>query len=239
MKMIPLAERIIFALDVDTRADATRWVDLLGEHVRFYKVGLQLFLGAGFPVIEMIRNRGHKVMVDLKLFDIPETVELAVRQLKDRGAEFITVHGNEPILKAANRAKSGAKVLAVTLLTSFDETDLRELGLACDIPTFVLHRARKALGLGCDGVVSSGMEAAAIRGELGDRFLVVTPGIRPGANVMDNDDDQKRVASAYRAIRNGADHVVVGRPIRDAADPLAVIEAMQAEIARALKAEAG
>ena len=232
-KNIPIAERLIFALDVDTKEQAVEWLDRLGEHVHFYKVGLQLFLGSWFPVIDLIRNRGHKVMVDLKFFDIPETVELAVGQLKDRG-EFITVHGNEAILKAANVTKNGSKILAVTLLTSFGEEDLREMGLTCTIEEFVLLRARKALRLGCDGVISSGMEAAALRHELGEQFLIVTPGIRPGTNTEINEDDQKRIASAYEAIRNGADHVVVGRPISRAADPVAMVKTMHAEITRAL-----
>jgi len=238
-KNIPITERIIFALDVDTKEEAAQWLDRLGKHVRFYKVGLQLFLGGWFPVIDLIRNRGHKVMVDLKFFDIPETVQLAVRQLKERSVEFITVHGNEAILEAANRTKNGSKILAVTLLTSFDEVDLRDMGLTCDIQTFVLHRAQKALRLGCDGVISSGLEAAALHHELGDQFLIVTPGIRPGANTETNNDDQKRIASAYDAIRNGADYVVVGRPIRNAPDPLAVVKAMQAEITRALSEASG
>ena len=232
-KNIPIAERLIFALDVDTKEQAVEWLDRLGQHVHFYKVGLQLFLGSWFPVIDLIRNRGHKVMVDLKFFDIPETIELAVGQLKDRG-EFITVHGNEAILKAANVTKNGSKILAVTLLTSFGEEDLREMGLTCTIEEFVLLRARKAIRLGCDGVISSGMEAAALRRELGEQFLIVTPGIRPGTNTEINEDDQKRIASAYEAIRNGADHVVVGRPISRAADPVAMVKTMHAEITRAL-----
>ncbi|MGR9108521.1 MAG: orotidine-5'-phosphate decarboxylase, partial [Gammaproteobacteria bacterium] len=150
-KEIPLRERIIFALDVDSREEAEQWVDRLEGRIGFYKVGLQLFLAGGFPVIEMIRKRGHKVMVDLKFFDIPETVRLAVRELKNKGATFITVHGNEAILKAACDEKEDSKILAVTLLTSFDESDLRAMGLTCTIDEFVLHRARKALNCGCDG----------------------------------------------------------------------------------------
>jgi orotidine-5'-phosphate decarboxylase len=234
-KEIPLEDRIIFALDVDTPAEASVWLDLLGEQVNFYKVGLQLFLGGFVPVIETILARNHHVMVDLKFFDIPETVSLAVRQLSGIGATFITVHGNEPILIAANRQKGEAKVLAVTLLTSFDESDMREMGMICTTEEFVLHRAQKALRLGCDGVVSSGLEAAALRQDLGEQFLIVTPGIRPGANVEDGGDDQKRVASAYHAIRNGADYVVVGRPIRNAKDPVALVREMQTEIAHALR----
>ncbi len=231
-KNIPLNERIIFALDVSSKDAAEQWLDRLGDQVQFYKVGLQLFLAGGFPVIEMIVNRGCQVMVDLKFFDIPETVALAVRELKNKGATFITVHGNDPILRAAIKERSAAKILAVTVLTSFDESDLRAMGLTGTIQDLVYLRAKKALELGCDGVVSSGLEAQRLREGLGDRLLIVTPGIRPGSN--DTADDQRRIASAGEAIRNGADHIVVGRPIRDAADPVAVVRQMQDEIAAAL-----
>lgn len=231
-KNIPLNERIIFALDVSSKDAAEQWLDRLGDQVQFYKVGLQLFLAGGFPVIEMIVNRGCQVMVDLKFFDIPETVALAVRELKNKGATFITVHGNDPILRAAIKERSAAKILAVTVLTSFDESDLRAMGLTGTIQDLVYLRAKKALELGCDGVVSSGLEAQRLREGLGDRLLIVTPGIRPGSN--DTADDQRRIASAGEAIRNGADHIVVGRPIRDAADPVAVVQQMQDEIAAAL-----
>lgn len=233
-KDIPLNERIIFALDVSSIDAAKRWLDTIGEHVKFYKVGLQLFLAGGFPVIDMITGRGHKVMVDLKFFDIPETVNLAVSQLKDKGATFITVHGNEPILAAAVAARDGAKILAVTVLTSYDESDMREMGMSGSIEDFVLHRARKALRLGCDGVISSGMEAERLRQDLGENFLVVTPGIRPGHNDEIVEDDQKRIITAQQAVINGADYVVVGRPIRNAADPVAIVTAMQREIEQGL-----
>ncbi|MDS4025706.1 MAG: orotidine-5'-phosphate decarboxylase [Candidatus Contendobacter sp.] len=233
-KNIPLNERIIFALDVDSPGEAERWLDRLGAHVNFYKVGLQLFLAGWFPVIDMILARGHRVMVDLKFFDIPETVALAVRELKHRGAAFITVHGNDPILRAAVQERDGAKILAVTVLTSFDESDMREMGFSGTIEQLVYHRARKALDLGCDGVISSGLEVPRLREGLGDKFLIVTPGIRPGTNDVIQEDDQRRIASAYAAIRNGADHVVVGRPIRNAEDPVAVVKAMQDEITAAL-----
>ncbi|MGH8476893.1 MAG: orotidine-5'-phosphate decarboxylase [Methylococcales bacterium] len=235
-KDIPLNERIIFALDVDSPQEAERWVEKLESRIGFYKVGLQLFLAGWFPVLEMIQNRGHKVMVDLKFFDIPETVRRAVRELKKRGATFITVHGNEPILKAACAEPSGSKILAVTLLTSFDESDMREMGLNCSIEDFVLHRARKALKIGCDGIVSSGLEVQQIRREFGEGFLVVTPGIRPGANVMDQNDDHRRISTPQQAILDGADHIVVGRPIRDAKDPLALVESMQKSIMDGLDA---
>lgn len=234
VKSIPLNERIIFALDVDSKEKAERWLDRLGDHVKFYKVGLQLFLAGGFPAIDTILQRGYQVMVDLKFFDIPETVALAVRELKNKGATFVTVHGNDPILRAAVGERNGAKILAVTVLTSFDESDMREMGFTGTIEQLVYHRAKKALDLGCDGVISSGLEAPRLRESLGDKFLIVTPGIRPGTNDVREDDDQKRIATAGRAIINGADYVVVGRPIRDAADPVAVVRAMQEEIAAAL-----
>ena len=233
-KNIPLNERIIFALDVSSKDAAERWLDRLGDQVQFYKVGLQLFLAGGFPVIEMIVNRGCQVMVDLKFFDIPETVALAVRELKNKGATFITVHGNDPILRAAIKERSTARILAVTVLTSFDESDLRAMGLTGTIQDLVYLRAKKALELGCDGVVSSGLEVQRLREGLGDRLLIVVPGIRPGVNDVVAADDQKRIVSAGEAIRNGADHIVVGRPIRDAADPVAIVQQMQDEIAAAL-----
>jgi len=233
-KEIPLQERLIFALDVSSKEEAERWLDRLGDQVTFYKVGLQLFLAGGFPVIDMIRARGHQVMVDLKFFDIPETVALAVRELKNKGATFITVHGNDPILRAAVREREDARILAVTVLTSFDESDLREMGLTGTIADLVYLRARKALDLGCDGIVSSGLEVARLREGLGDRLLIVTPGIRPGTNEVVREDDQKRVATVDRAIRNGADYLVVGRPIRDAKDPVAVVKQIQEQIASAL-----
>ncbi len=233
-KTIPLQERLIFALDVSSQNEAERWLDRLGDHVHFYKVGLQLFLAGGFPVIEMIRERGHQVMVDLKFFDIPETVALAVRELKNKGAAFLTVHGNDPILRAAVRERGDARILAVTVLTSFDESDFREMGLTGTIEELVYLRARKALDLGCDGIVSSGLEVARLREGLGDQLLIVTPGIRPGTNDVVRGDDQKRVASAGQAIRNGADYLVVGRPIRDAKDPVAVVKQIQEQMAAAL-----
>lgn len=233
-KNIPLNERIIFALDVDSQKEAEKWVDLLEGHIKFYKVGLQLFLAGWFPVVNMITERGHKVMVDLKLFDVPETVKLALRQLKDRNITFATVHGNDPILRAAVSERSGVKILSVTVLTSFGEEDMREMGLSGTIEELVLRRARRALEIGCDGIISSGLEAARLRKDLGDNFLVVTPGIRPGKNVEIEEDDQKRIVTAQQAIISGADYVVVGRPISKADNPVAVVESMQKEIERGL-----
>jgi orotidine-5'-phosphate decarboxylase len=236
MKDIPLNERLIFALDVDSDDIAKEWVMRLESHVKFYKVGLQLFLAGWFNVIDWIVKRDHKVMVDLKIFDIPETVSLAVRKLVGRGVTFATVHGNEPILEAAVSAKNGVKILAVTLLTSFGQEDMRDMfGREVDIEEFVLTRARRALQAGCDGVISSGLEAKKLRSHLGENFLIVTPGIRPGINrdVMQQ-DDQKRIVTAMEAIRNGADYIVVGRPISNAPDPLKAAINLQEEIAKAL-----
>lgn len=225
-KDISLNERIIFALDVSSTDEAKRWVKTLEAHTRFFKVGLQLFLGGGFDIIEWILKRNLRVFMDLKFFDVPETVKLAVTALSDKGVSFATVHGNDAILRAAVEAAQGVQILAVTVLTSLDEADTRDLGFECSIPDLVLSRARRALEIGCSGVISSGLEAPVLRKELGDSFLVVVPGIRPGENI----DDQKRTVDPRKAFENGADHIVVGRPIRDASDPTAVIKDMQAQI---------
>jgi len=230
MKNIPLNERIILALDVEQPELAKEWVRKTESHIRFYKVGLQLFMASGFEITDWLRDRGHKVMLDLKFFDIPETVKLAVSQLKNRGITFATVHGNDPILRAALEDRGDLKILAVTVLTSFGEEDMREMGLQGSIADLVYFRAKRALELGCDGVVSSGLEAARLRTGLGEKLLIITPGIRPGANVGNNSDDQKRVVTAGLALTNGADYVVVGRPITRSPEPIAVIETMQKEI---------
>lgn len=238
MKQIPLAERIIFALDVESPQVAKEWVQRLESHIKFYKVGLQLFLAGWFPIVEWIASRNHKVMVDLKFFDVPETVKLAMMQLRGRGITFATVHGNDAILRAAAAAKDEVKLLAVTVLTSFGQEDMEEIfGGPVNLADLVYRRARRALALGCDGVVSSGLEVPRLRRELGDRFLVVTPGIRPGSNREIDLDDQKRIVTAGRAIANGADHIVVGRPISTASDPLRAVEAMQKEIVESLPSE--
>jgi orotidine-5'-phosphate decarboxylase len=233
-KDIALKERIIFALDVETPDHAKELVRKLESRVGFYKVGLQLFLAGGFPIVEWIADRGHKVMLDLKFYDVPETVKLAVRQLNNRQVTFTTVHGHGPILNAAAEARGDVKILAVTVLTSFGEEDMQEMGASCKVEDLVLARARRALSAGIDGIVSSGLEAGRLREELGDDFLIVTPGIRPAKNTRVSEDDQKRIITAGEAIGNGADHVVVGRPIRTASDPLGVVETMQMEIERVL-----
>jgi orotidine-5'-phosphate decarboxylase len=228
---MPVNERLIFAMDVADCEQAKRLTKVLGDAVIFYKLGLELMMSGGyFELMDWMLERGRKVFADLKFFDIPATVGSAVRQLKDRGATFVTVHGNQSIMEAAAENKGDElKVLAVTVLTSLDRGDLDDLGFACDVEALVLSRARRALEAGCDGVISSGLEAAKLRQFIDHRLLVVTPGIRPVDNREDG--DQKRVVSVEQAFANGADHIVVGRPIRDAQSPRAAAEAVQATIA--------
>ena len=231
MKKIDPRERLIFALDVPDAEAARLMVGNLGDSVVYYKLGLELAMAGGyFDLLDWMVGQGKKVFVDLKFFDIPATVAAAVRRLNDRGIGFVTVHGNQGIMEAAAAAAKDVKILAVTVLTSLDRGDLDDLGFACDVERLVVSRARRALAAGCAGVVSSGIEAEAIRAELGDRLLVVTPGIRPVENRPS--DDQKRVLTVEGAFAAGADYIVVGRPIRDAADPRAAAQAIQASIAR-------
>lgn len=217
-KTIPPEERLIFALDVPDVGEAKRLVETLKESVQFYKLGLELFTSGGyFELVDWLLERDKQIFADLKLFDVPETVRSAVRQLRKRPITFATVHGNDAILEAAGREKGDLKILAVTVLTSLDQGDLRDLGFQTDVHQLVLSRARRALELGCDGVISSGLEARALREHLGEKLLIVTPGIRPVENRPT--DDQKRVVTVEEALRNGADYIVVGRPIRNAPDP--------------------
>lgn len=226
---IPNRERLIFALDVTDATAARKLVEQLDETVQFYKIGLELFMaGEYFPLLDWLVARHKKVFVDLKFFDVPATVAAAVRQLRNRGVTFTTVHGNQSIMEAAAAAKGDVKVLAVTVLTSLDRGDLDDLGFECDVQQLVLSRARRALEAGCDGVVSSGLEAQLLRRHINSRLLVITPGIRPVENRPS--DDQKRVVSVRQALEYGADYIVVGRPIRDAVDPKAAAELIQQQI---------
>ncbi|HXF08634.1 MAG TPA: orotidine-5'-phosphate decarboxylase [Candidatus Acidoferrales bacterium] len=235
---IPLDERLIFAVDLPTVAEARAFIDRLEGQVRFFKLGLELFMTGGiFELVDELCQRDARVFVDLKFFDVPATVSRAVARLAERGATFATVHGNQGMMEAAAAAKGERlKILAVTALTSLDRGDLDDLGFACDLDALVLSRARRALEAGCDGVVSSGLEVERLRREVDSRLVVVTPGIRP----LDNreTDDQKRIVTPTQALQQGADYLVVGRPIRDAADPAATAAAIQAEIRQALAAQA-
>lgn len=218
VKPIDPRDRLIVALDLPDVAAARSLVSELGEAVTFYKIGLELFMTADyFGFLRWLLGQGKKVFVDLKFFDVPETVRAAVRALAGSGAAFATIHGNQAIMEAAVKDKGKLQILAVTVLTSLDRGDLEDLGFRCEVQQLVLSRARRALALGVDGIVSSGLEAPMIRAELGNKLLVVTPGIRPVENKPA--DDQKRTVDVAQAFRNGADYIVVGRPIRQAADP--------------------
>ena len=226
-KPIPANERLIFAMDVPDTEKARSLVEELDDSVVFYKIGLELFMsGDYFQFLGWLLEQQKKVFVDLKFFDVPQTVASAVRQLSQHGASFATVHGNDAIMRAAAEAKGDVKILAVTALTSLDRGDLDDLGFQCDVEDLVLSRARRALECGCDGVISSGLEAPALRKDIDDRLLVITPGIRP----VNNDDDQKRTVNVEQAFRNGADYIVVGRPIKNAEQPRSVAESIQSTI---------
>ncbi len=228
---VPLEERIIFALDVPDPRKALQWVDQLSDQIRMFKVGMELFFAGGWPVVDYIVRRGCKVMLDLKLYDIPATVTAAVRQFAGRGISLTTVHGYGPVVQAALEADTGIKILAVTVLTSFGNEQIGELQFQGTVEDLVLQRARNVLRLGCHGVVCSALEAALLRRQLGPDFIMVTPGIRPARADV---NDQQRVATPGRAIADGADYLVIGRPIRDAEDSSACIAAIQKEIALAL-----
>jgi len=229
-KEIRNSDRLIFAMDVPEPDQARSLAQRLGNAVSFYKLGLELNMAGGyFELIEWFIEQNKKVFVDLKFFDVPATVGRAVGRLASRGVTFATVHGNQGIMEEAAAAKGDLKILAVTALTSLDRGDLDDLGFQCNVKELVLSRARRALEAGCDGVIASGLELPALRSALGDRLMVITPGIRP----VDNrpEDDQKRVVTVAQAFSDGADHIVVGRPIRDAEDPRRAAESIQETIA--------
>ena len=230
-KNITSKDRLIFAMDVPDCDRARELATELGDAVTFYKIGLELMMSGGyFELLDWMLARDKKVFCDLKFFDIPATVGSAVRQLQDRGASFVTVHGNQSIMEAAAANKGDSlKVLGVTMLTSLDRGDLDDLGFDCNIEDLVLSRARRALEAGCDGVISSGLEVPKLREHIDSKLLVITPGIRPVDNKPAG--DQKRVVTVETAFANGADYIVVGRPIRDADEPRAAAEAIQASIA--------
>lgn len=229
-KPIPVNERLIFALDVPNEEKAKELVEELGDSVQFYKIGLELFMsGSYLYLLEYLHAKGKEVLVDLKFFDVPQTVASAVKSLSARGAKFATVHGPDNILSAAVAEKGTMNILAVTVLTSLGEADIRDLGFRdVSVKELVLSRARRALQIGCAGVISSGLEAEELRKDLGHNFLIVCPGIRPVANV----DDQKRTVDVEDAFLNGADYIVVGRPIRDQPRPREAAEKIQARIAK-------
>ena len=226
-------ERLIFALDVPDFEGAQRLVTRLADSVAFYKIGLELATSPHyFKLLDWLIERDKRVFTDLKLYDIPATVAAAVRQLSRSGASFLTVHGDRGIMEAAAQAKGEKlQILVVTVLTSIAPSDLKEMGIELSVQELALLRARQAAAAGCDGVIASGLEAASLRAALGTEPLIVTPGIRPAGE--SRSDDQRRVVTPALALQSGADYLVVGRPIRDAADPYLAAVAIQEEIAGA------
>jgi orotidine-5'-phosphate decarboxylase len=226
-------ERLIFALDVRDRVAASAWIDRLGESISFYKIGLELLAGGDyFAVLDELAERGKKVFVDLKFHDVPATVAGAVRNLATRPVTFATVHADSrAMLEAAAAAKGSMRLLAVTVLTSNDQGDLAALGVLGQPAEIVIKRAQLARAAGIDGVICSGTDLVSLRGALGPDFLAVCPGIRPAGSCS---DDQKRTVDVAAAFARGADYIVVGRPIRDADDPRAAVEAIVGQIPRAI-----
>lgn len=229
-------DRLIFALDVSSVQEAKQLVKELGDSVNFYKVGWELFLADGyFELIRWLNHKGKKVFADLKIFDVPETVARAVKQLQDYQAIFVTIHGqNDQITQAACKEKNGIKIFAVTVLTSISNDDVqKEYGKKMTASELAYIRAQSALKNGCDGIICSGLEARQLRARLGKEyvnFLIVSPGIRPAGKITN--DDQKRICVPSEALENGSDYIVVGRPIRDANNRKEAAEKIQKEIMR-------
>ncbi len=228
-------DRLIVALDLTSVEAAEAMVERLGDSVTFYKIGYQLAYAGGLPLVRKLAEKGKKVFIDLKLHDIGNTVARGVESIAKLGATFLTVHAYPQTMKAAVEARAGTdlKILAVTVLTSYDDDDLQAAGYRFGVSDLVQSRAQQAELLGVDGLVCSAEEAAALRKVVGRRMSLVTPGIRPAGS---SSGDQKRIMTPARAIAAGADYLVVGRPILEAADPKAAAEAIQAEIAPALVA---
>ncbi|MDB5647912.1 orotidine-5'-phosphate decarboxylase [Methylobacterium sp.] len=222
-------DRLIVALDVASVTEAERLVDRIGDAATFYKIGYRLAYAGGLALVPRLAASGRKVFLDLKLHDIGNTVEEGVRALTDLGATFLTVHAYPQTMRAAIRGRGmhGPKILAVTVLTSYDDADAAEAGYALAVADLVARRAGQAAEIGIDGIVCSAAEATVVRGRIGPDRAIVTPGIRPaGAEA----GDQKRVMTPGEARRIGIDHVVVGRPITQAEDPRAVALGIVAEM---------
>lgn len=227
-------ERLIVALDVPSVASAETLVTRLGDSVWFYKIGYQLAFAGGLPFAAGLIAAGKQVFLDLKLHDIGNTVARGVESIARLGATFLTVHAYPQTMKAAVEARAGSslKILAVTVLTSYDDGDLHAAGYRLGVSDLVEARAQQAQVLGVDGLVCSPEEAASLHKIVGHQMVLVTPGIRPAGAAT---GDQKRIMTPARAISAGSDYLVVGRPVLEAADPRAAADAIQAEIAQALR----
>jgi orotidine-5'-phosphate decarboxylase len=225
-------EKLIVALDLDNVRDAEAMVARLGDAVGFYKIGYQLAFAGGLPLARALSGAGKRVFLDMKLHDIGSTVARGVANVARLGVQFLTVHAYPQTMRAAVEAKAGSdlKLLAVTVLTSYDDGDLAEAGYALGVDALAARRAAQAQSIGVDGLVCAPSEAAALRAVVGAHMLLVTPGIRPQGSGL---DDQKRALTPSRAIAAGADYLVVGRPILQASDPKAAVETIVAEIAAA------
>jgi len=225
-------DRLIVALDVPSVAAAEAMIARLGDSVTFYKIGYQLGYAGGFPLVRKLADAGKKVFLDLKLHDIGNTVAKGVESVAGLGATFLTVHAYPQTMKAAVEARAGSnlKILAVTVLTSYDDADLREAGYRLGVSDLVKARAEQAKAIGIDGLVCSAEEAANLRTIAGSQMSLVTPGIRPAGSAA---GDQKRIMTPSRAIAAGADYLVVGRPVMEAADPKAAADAIVSEIQQA------
>ncbi|MBC8459865.1 MAG: orotidine-5'-phosphate decarboxylase [Deltaproteobacteria bacterium] len=232
---------LIFPLDVPTYQEAIRYVEILKEHVGLFKVGLELFVSVGPKILRTIRERSEAgIFLDLKFHDIPATVKGAFLAASAHGVTFTTVHCDEGeglLRSVVENNPSGTKILAVTVLTSLESKNLKELGYldryVNDITELVLLKARMAKEAGCSGVVCSGLEVEKVKANLGKDFIVVTPGIRP-AWPLGGKDDQKRIITPYQALKNGADYIVVGRPIRIAEKPIEAAKKVLDEIETAI-----
>jgi len=225
-------DRLIVALDVPSVAAAEAMIGKLGDSVAFYKIGYQLAYAGGLSLVQQLSNAGKKVFIDLKLHDIGNTVARGVESVAKLGATFLTVHAYPQTMKAAvdARAGSGLKILAVTVLTSYDDSDLHAAGYRLNVSDLVEARARQAQEIGVDGLVCSPEEAANVRRIVGERMNLITPGVRPAGSAT---GDQKRIMTPARAIAAGADYLVVGRPVMEASDPKAAANAIVAEIIQA------
>lgn len=221
--------RIIIALDLPSEGEALSLVERLGDSVCFYKVGMELYASAGMSLVKALQDRGKRVFLDLKFYDIGETVKRAVAAVARTGVDLLTVHGSGAAMRAAveGRGESQLKLLAVTVLTSFDEEDLRDLGYPCAVSELVELRVRKAREAGMDGLVCSPLEVARVRAIAGPNAVLVTPGVRSAGAAA---GDQKRVATPAEAIRGGASHLVIGRQVTRAGNPVAAVAALRAEL---------
>jgi orotidine-5'-phosphate decarboxylase len=221
---------IIIALDVETAGQARELVNRLGDSVSIYKVGMELYASAGMEFVRELTGAGKQVFLDMKFYDIGETVKRAVTQVARCGVSMLTVHGSSAVMRAAveGRGDSSLKLLAVTVLTSFDRDDLADLGYPCEVSDLVQLRVRKAMEAGIDGIVCSPLEVAAVRAITGAKPILVTPGVRSAGS---SSGDQKRVATPAEAIRNGASYLVIGRQVTRAEDPQAEVAKILAEIA--------